>query len=171
MSVTPHTPHSEKTKMEAVQLTLAFGGNRRKVSEALGVPYKTLQYWETTPWWKKILEELKKEERLALSAKLYKIVSKSMELLDDRLEFGDYYLDQKTGQVKRKPIGARDLHVIMSTSIDQREKIERNSTTEATNENVMDKLAQLAESFKQVSNKKPTVNVTDVVFVEEPKGE
>lgn len=166
--------YSEKTKLDAVNLFIVFGGHRGKVSEALKIPYNTLRHWEKTEWWKDAYAQIKQQEGLVLSAKLHKIVLKSLEQLNERIENGDYYYDAKTGDIKRKPVGARDLHIIITDSIDKKLKLDRPQQQEQDTMNVMDKLAALAANFQKVAEaaqNKKAVQVTDVIFVDAPEKE
>lgn len=159
--------YSEKTRLEVVNLFIAFGGNRTKVALHLNIPYETLKGWEKTEWFKEAYVIIKQQENLVVSAKLHKIIMKTLGQIDERVEFGDYVFDQKNGKLLRKPVGARDLHYIMSDSIDKKLRLERPQTQEQDTINVMDKLTALAANFTALAlaqQSKPVIEVTDVVF-------
>jgi hypothetical protein len=162
--------YSHKVRLEAINLFIAFGGNRSQVGEKLHIPYETLRQWEREDWWKDSYAVIKQQENLVVSAKLHKIILASLGQLEERIEFGDFVFDQKKSTIVRKPVGARDLHTIISDSVDKKIKLERPQQAEQDVVNVMDKLAALAANFSklaQAQQSKTIVEVTDVVFAEE----
>lgn len=162
---------SDSTKVEVVKTFVALGGNLQLTAASCGIPHRTLQNWKATTWWKNLVSELKKAEKLELSAKTKTIIERSMMLLADRLENGDAFFNQKTGEVQRKPVSAKDLHTIAKDMMDRKlilDKAFEEKIVEATEGN---KLAALAERFAKLAEatleNKPKIEVTDVVFAEE----
>jgi hypothetical protein len=167
----PPKHYTDRQKIECVKTYLALGGNMTLVSKTLGIPYYTLKDWKASNWWKTLVSEYKKEEKLELSSRLTRIVGKAMEELEDRVNGGDFVLNQKTGEMVRKPIGAKDLASISNDFLDRKDILDKQTEERQdimTNE---DKLAALAERFAKLAEKalekSSTVNVTDVVFVKE----
>jgi len=72
-----------------------------------GIYRQTMQKWALTDWWKeqtaKYREELEEEYR----AQGHKIIKKAQEVILDRLENGDVYIDKK-GNQKRRPVSMRE---------------------------------------------------------------
>ena len=162
-------PWGDKQKIEAVSTYVIFGGNINQTALALQMPPTTLNKWVKSQWFKDLYDEIKQQENVELSHKLQKIVAKSLALVEDRLEKGDFFYDQKTGKVVRKEVSLRDAHEVMKSSFNMRESIEKPQAAEIEESSVNDKLAALAKQFEQfaVAQKtKPPVNVTDVVFIE-----
>lgn len=165
--------HSDATKIEVIKTYIALGGNIPLTAGATGIPFKTLDKWRCTSWWKNLVAEFKKAEKLELSAKTKSIIDRSLDLLHDRLEHGDYYYNPKTAVIERKPVNARDIHTIAKDMIDRKNILDRAFEQTAPQEANGDKLASLAERFAKLAEatlenqKKPAVNVTDVVFVKE----
>ena len=163
---------SDHVKVEVVKTFLALGGNLQLTSGATNIPYRTLNVWKATNWWKNLVNELKKAEKLELSAKTKTIIERSMELLADRLENGDAFYHPKTGEIIRKPVPAVTLHQIAKDMIDRKTILDKAFEEKIVHEAKGDKLADLAERFaklaeQSIQNKKPTVEVTDVVFGKE----
>jgi len=149
-----------------------LGGNATQTAIALQIPAETLRVWTKTQWWKDLYEEIKQEENIELSHKLQKIVARSLALVEDRLEKGDFFYDQKTGKVVRKEVSLRDAHEVMKSSFQMKESIEKPQATQMEESSVSDKLTALAKQFEQfaVAQKEKTpINVTDVMFIEESK--
>ena len=103
-------------------------------------------------------------------------MSRSLDIVEDRMEKGDIFYDQKKGEMARKDVGIRDAHSIFKDSFLVKEAIEKPNMVQVDQESVSDKLNALASQFEQFAkvnkNKKPEViQVTDVVFVEQKKDE
>lgn len=159
----------DQQKIEAVSTYVVLGGNATQTAIALQIPAETLRIWTKTQWWKDLYDEIKQQENIELSHKLQKIVTRSLALVEDRLENGDFFYDQKTGKVVRKEVSLRDAHEVMKSSFNMKESIEKPQTVALEENSINDKLAALAKQFEQFAvaqKEKPTINVTDVVFVE-----
>lgn len=160
---------SDSQKIEAVQTYLILG-SLQLTAGTLRIPYETLKAWKTSQWWKDLIAELKVQEDLQLSTRLKKILSKTIDVVEDRLEHGDFVFDQKTGQMRRKPVSMKDAMVV-STQVSQRRDalLERHLEGKSVTEDKIEKtLLTLAEKFAEIANqvtKKPaSVEVTDVLF-------
>jgi len=156
---------NDQQKIEAVQMYLICG-TMPPVSAALGINLETLNKWRYTDWWKELVNQIKAEGRVKLTGKLQKIVSKSLEVIEDRLEHGDFQYDPKTGSMVRKPISARDAARISSDFIDKSIRIESQATEAATQQAVEDRLKTIAEAFASFTNKVRKVEVEDAVQIE-----
>ena len=151
-----------------------LGGNINQTAIALQIPPETVRRWTKSAWWKELYDEVKQEDNIVLSHKLQKIVARSLALVEDRLEKGDFFYDQKTGQVVRKEVSLRDAHEVMKSSFQMRESIEKPQAAEVEEGSINDKLAALAKQFEQFAvaqKEKPPVNVTDVMFIENKETE
>lgn len=163
---------SDSVKVEVVKTYLALGANAVLTAGATNIPLRTIKQWKTQNWWKNLVIELKKAEKLELSAKTKTIIERSMELLADRLENGDAFYHPKTGEIIRKPVPAVTLHQIAKDMIDRKNILDKAFEEKIVVETKGDKLAELAERFAKlaemsIEKKKPVVEVTDVVFGKE----
>lgn len=162
---------ADSQKIEAVT-TYMILGNLKLVSGALSVPYDTLKVWKASEWWKTMESDLRVQEDLQLSNRLKKIIANSYDAVEDRLANGDFMFDQKTGEMRRKPVNMRDAHKVAVDLSDRRDvMLERHIAGESvTNDKIEQTLRNLAEQFAQIANqtKKPSVEVTvsDVIFGE-----
>jgi len=160
----------DQQKMEAVEAYIMLGGNVMQTAVALQIPRITLQQWTKTEWWKELYDEVKQQDNIVLSLRLQKIVARSLDLVEDRLEKGDIFYDQKAGMVVRKEVSLRDAHQVFKDSFLVKEQIERPNTVSLDTESIGDKLANLAAQFEKLADTqkaKPKVEVTDVIFIEE----
>jgi hypothetical protein len=137
---------SDSQKVDAVKTFVVFG-NVPAVESALGVPRKTVHYWKTQQWWKDLESEIRAGDDIELSAKLKKVIDKSVEVLGDRLDKGDFVYDQKSGELKRRPVSMRDAHVVAKDLIDKKRVLD-NKPTQITETRIEDRLAMLAQKFE-----------------------
>ena len=163
---------SDSVKIEVIKTFVALGGNLMQTAAATGVPVQTLHLWKRTDWWKNLLAELKKTEKLEMSQRTKLVIEKSLELLNDRLENGDVKINRKTGEAERVPVPAKELHTIAKDMLDRKLILDKSFEQEVVEVSKDDRLKSLAERFAALAEKalekpKPTVEVTDVIFAEE----
>lgn len=166
---------SDKQKLEAVQSYLALG-NLALTSRILGIPEVTLRVWKAQEWWKDVVEDLQRQEKIQLSNRMKKLVEASQNIVAQRLETGDPILNQKTGEIIYKPVSMKDAHKVSVDLIDRAtilEKATRDDTP--TVEGDDNKLEKLAEKFAEMAtrsiqnkmDKTRTVEVEDAVYVDQ----
>lgn len=161
------TRWSDKQKIEACTTYFMLGGNLALVGKTLNISYDTLKVWKSSNWWKELEGNIRKEERLQLSSRLKKVIDKSWDEVAERLENGDHIYNQKTGELVRKPISARDVGNIAKSATELREKLDLEEAHTVAAEHIADKLAKLAEAFSNLSKGiKAPMPAEDIVFVE-----
>lgn len=145
--------YSDKQKVEAATSYLALG-NLALVSRVLGIPEITLRVWKASDWWKNLVEEIKMQERIELSARMKRLVEASQTIVAQRLETGDPVFDQKTGKIVYKPVAMKDAHKVAVDLIDRRKDLEKLTVENTTGEKEDDKkLEKLAERFAEMATK------------------
>lgn len=158
---------SDKAKQQAAETYVILNGNIEQTAITNGIPQQTVFGWTKTQWWKDIVDELKQQDNINISMRLQKVLSKSLAVVENRLDQGDVFYDQKLGKVVRKEVSLRDAQALMRDSFVIKEQIEKPQIV-MDNQSISDKLTELANKFSEfASNKKPTIEVTDVVFIEE----
>lgn len=162
-----HAHYTEQQKLEAVKLWMVVGSNVT-VAAALGIQIDTFKRWKAQKWWKDAVEDLKHENSIRLSSRLRKIAEKSFELVEDRLENGDYIYDQKTGEMRRKPMLGKDVARIATDFVDKAIKIDSKPREEE--QVVLGRLEDLAKRFEELAQKKQPIQVTDVITVKDFNG-
>jgi hypothetical protein len=159
-------PHGEEKRLEVAKMLVAVG-NMRVVAENTGVPYRTITTWVRSDWWPQVLEQAKQEQRSELQSRLGKIANHALAVVEDRLENGEYILNNKTGELVRKPVGLRDANTAVNNVLNQFFKIEDMSGKDTkTDETVQDVLKQLAGEFAKFNRAQKTKDVVDVKFKE-----
>lgn len=161
-----HKHWSDSQKIEIVTTYLALGGNIALTAATMKIPATNIYQWRRTEWWHNIEEEIKKQERLTLSVSLKSLSDKALTAVNDRLENGDWIYNQKTGELLRKPVAMKDAHKVASEMIDKRIKIDQKDTFTVAQENIQDKLNQLAKSFSELASKKPQLIAQEIDFKE-----
>jgi len=155
--------YSDAQKLEAAKLWLVVGNNAL-VAATLNISLNTLNYWKSQKWWRELIDDLKQETNIKLSNKLRAIADKSMDLVMDRLENGDFIYDQKTGALVRKPMIGKDAARIASDFVDKAIKIDQKPREEEAA--VVGRLEDLAKRFEELAKKRTPVQVTDVITIE-----
>ena len=120
--------YSDQQRREAVTQYLLLG-NVEAVAKATHVPASTLRDWMTTAWWGTLSVEIRAEKGNELDGALTRIIHEATDQLMDRLKNGDPVLI--AGQIKRKPVSARDLALIGAITFDKR-ALCRNQPTPST---------------------------------------
>jgi hypothetical protein len=150
----PTAHWSERQKMEACT-TYLMCGNWVTTSAATGVPLDTLKKWGAAQWWKEMEEQVRRSSRLEMQGKLKRIVDKSINHLEDRLDNGDFVYDSKTGKIVRRPVQARTLSTVLSQSIDKSVLLEKLQTQPVQDqEQISSRLAKIQEEFKRFAKAK-----------------
>ena len=159
--------HSDAKRIEAVTTYLVLG-KANLVGAAIGVPEGTIRQWRTQPWWDELVQQIQTESDQELDAKLTKRIEKALDLVNDRLENGDFQYDPRTGSFIRRPVGARDGWRIASEMVDKRWIIRKIPKERGSQEAIGDILKNLAQEFATMAKKRMQV-YTEVV-VEETSG-
>lgn len=160
---------SDTQKLEAVQTYLMLG-NVCMTGRVLKIPEDTVRRWRKTTWWKEIEGELRVQDEMQLSARLKKVMEKSLDAVDERLEHGDYVYNQKTGEMRRKPVSMRDAHKVSMDLIDKRQLILNKNKPDASEEQMNDKLLKMMKQFADFAQGKLDKNNIVDVNIKETNG-
>src|SRR5262249_55697209 len=115
--MTAGSRYSDQQRREAVALYLLHG-NWRRGSELSSIPERTLNDWSIQPWFATMLTELRAEKGAELDGVYTRIIDEATAQLLDRLKNGDPYV--VGGEVRRKPVSARDLALVSAITYDKR---------------------------------------------------
>lgn len=162
--------YPDEKRVEVATLYAATG-NAEAVGELTDVPKTTIRRWTREEWFQTLLDDIRTENDQLLDAKQTQIVQNAMDQLGDRVENGDHVV-LRDGQIIRKPVGAKDLSIITSINIKDRQLLRGKPTSRTdsgANKTVEQKLLDLAESFKKIASRQPIkeLEVEDAVIVEE----
>jgi len=137
-------------------------GNLVQTSHLIGVPRATLSIWRKQPWWVEQIEDFQADDNMELDARFQKIIRKALDVVSERLDNGNFQMDQKTGRIVRIPVSMGESHRVMSDLVSRQQEIRAKKAVEhQAHETVNEKLVNLAKHFAdmalQVSGKKPQV--------------
>lgn len=158
--------YTDAKKIEVVTTYLTVG-NAPMTEAITGIPRQTIRLWKMSEWWKEIVRDLQESETIEMSAKLKKIVDKSIDATIDRLEKGDTIFNPRTGELLRVPIKVRDAIRAMDSAIDKRQILMDKPTKIVEQRTVDDRLDKLSEEFKKFANAKQIDQVAEVISYEE----
>ena len=158
--------YPDEKRIEVVSLYACIG-NPDDIASLTGVPVATIRGWRREGWFIDLLSEIKDENNEVLDAKFTEIVQRTQDLIQDRLENGDYVV-LKDGTQVRKPVSIRDLALVGAITVDKRQIIRKQPTSiqEQQVTPVVSRLEQLAETFKSLANKKELPSNQTVVDVD-----
>lgn len=144
-----------------------LNGNLKLASEVFNISYDTLSSWKKSEWWGQLVEELRASAKAKRGTKLSSIIDTSLELIQDRLENGDWIYDNKTGKPVRRPVSLRDVTQVTNNLIEKQLKMEEMADRLDTNKNtVQETLAILAKEFQKLNRNKQNKEAIDVNFKE-----
>lgn len=160
---------SDRKKIEVVTSYLALG-KAPMVEAVTGVPSQTIRIWKMQSWWKDLVREIQMSEDQELDGKLTKIIDKSIDVINDRLEHGEFILDSRSGKVKRVPVKLRDTHRVTSDLLDKRNVLRGKPTSiteRVSTEDVLKKLAQQFQEFTKFQKTRLIESDQPVEYIEE----
>lgn len=163
------TRYSEKQKREAVTL-LMLTGSPTLVERQMGISDFTLREWRRSAWWPEYEREIRNGSRMELKGNLKTIVDKSLRVVEDRLENGDWQYDQKLGKMVRVPVKAQVANVIAQGAIDRQfmiDRLQREETEAQDTEAMKDRLERLHEEFARFAKAK-TINAIPGEVIQQP---
>ena len=161
----PAAAYSWDKRLEVVSRFLLLG-NMRVVSEQTNVRYETLMAWKKEEWWPELVDQIKRTTKSKRNNSITKIIEQSIDTVQDRLDNGDFVFDQKTGQVVRKPVSARDATYISEAMMKRQDIIETQMEHSHSEDTREEQLVKLAQEFQKWAKKTSKVDVIDVVAKE-----
>lgn len=154
----------ENKKIEAVTTYLIMG-NLVATAAVVKVPHVTLKAWRHAPWWKEMEEDIRMESNQSLDTKLAKRIEKALDIVNDRLDHGDYQYDPKTGQFVRRPVNVRDGWKVANEMIDKQWLIRKQPKESTSQEAIGDILKNLAKEFSEMA--KARIHQGKIIDVQE----
>ena len=159
--------HHWKPEKKAAAVTAYIAlGNSELVEALTKIPAGTIRAWKRMEWWKELEGVLREEEHSTLDSKLRKVVEKSLDLVMDRLDNGDFVFDQKSGQCIRKPVNLKDVHKVSVETIDRREILKKFSVKAIAKPSLENHIKELAAQFEQFTKSLRRPREVDVIDVE-----
>lgn len=164
-------PYPESKKLETVTTYLALG-KVPMVEAVVGVPRATIRQWKMQPWWNEMVEQIQTESNQELDSKLSKIIEKSLDAVNERIEGGEFVIDPKTGSVKRVPVKLRDVHRVAVDLLDKRDILRQKPVERAEQAAAVDIMRKLASQFAdwaKVHIKEPKIVEGETIALHEER--
>jgi hypothetical protein len=139
--------YSDEDRRRAVAYFVVLG-DCEKVSQAVGIPARTLRDWKNSQWFSELVAEVRREKDAELDAQFNGAIHAAAEQLFDRINNGDFAI--VGGKLHRKPMAGRDLAVTAAILFDKRQLL-RNQPTIITGDSPDNKLARLAEMLQRLA--------------------
>jgi hypothetical protein len=156
-----------EVKFSVVENWLLYG-NLRLTAEMTGVGYSTIKMWKGQEWWTDLEKEILAGTRIKQSGNISKIVDKGLEVISDRLENGEVVLDQKTGELVRRPVALRDAATATSNLMQRQSILEKqiaDETITKSNQTIQEQLMFLAQEFAKFNNRSK-IGAETIEFIE-----
>lgn len=161
------TVYSPEVK-ETVLSLFVSGARLSEIGKELSIPLPTLVGWTKKEWWKDREDELKREAALQTSRKMKDVAGMALEVTRDRLVDGDYFYDQKTGETIRKKVPMREAAKVVVALQREAREVERPLAQESKDiKATLDEIRETFKSFAKQIQKRPVVQVTDVILGKE----
>jgi hypothetical protein len=142
-------------RIEVVTKYLALG-NMSLVAQLTGVNHQLCRLWKTQPWWKEMEAEIRASRTAQVDSKLSRIVDKSLEMIEDRLENGTVEV-AKDGKIFRRPANIKEItnvtQVLMGQQL-QMQKAQKEELVQQEQISVKDQLTMLAAEFARFNTLK-----------------
>lgn len=148
------TWYSQVDKVDACTLYAVYGGVA-EVSKLTKIPEATIRSWRNEPWWIEVTKQVYIESNDGLTAKISHTLDKTLELLGDRLENGDYIWNSKSEQLVRKPVDTKVLAILFDNLAIQRRLGRGESTSiKGISTTADDRLQKLSDAFEKFAKMK-----------------
>ena len=161
--------YPEKVKIEAATM-FAVTRNYEKTKELTGVAVHALKLWSEEPWWDECIAKVKKLKNDQLDAKITEVLDQGIDLIKDRFEEGEIYVDRNTKEQYRVPVKTKDAAVGISILFDKRQLLRGEATTRSESTSTEQKFLALKENFEKLAKSRqinPDSEPIEVEFQEE----
>lgn len=145
-----YNSYSDKQKYDLIAAYKA-SGSLRIASAHVGVEYETAKKWkQNAAWWPEIEEEVRLSQIHLKSKRFQNLTDQAERIVQDRLENGEHFYDQKTGDIVRVPVKLEVAHRVWKDTTEKellmQEKLDRLKKIDV-DETIQDHLVKLLESF------------------------
>ena len=152
-------------RIEVVTKWLALG-NLKLVAELTGVSYAVCNNWKMQPWWNDMVGEIKASRAAQVDSKLSRIIDKSLEMIEDRLENGTPEFNNKTGEIVRRPANIKEITGVTQTLMTQQlqqAKALKDDEVKTEQVTIKDQIAMLAAEFAKFNTKRTVEEITSAL--------
>lgn len=143
-------------------------GSLTKATQIAGVHMNTGQVWRRQKWFEQAISELKKSLDRQMDGRITKLLARTLDFLEDRIENGDTKaFSNKFGVEKvQVPVSARDLAIVTGVLFDKRAALRKDPEDDDNAESALERIADRLRQYTVKENKDP-LRDTAVVDVED----
>ena len=157
---------SNEIRLKVVEDWLELG-NLKQAAHQNSVDYGTVKNWKTSDWWKEYEDEILAQRRISVQNKIGSIVDAGLGVVQDRLENGEFFVDQD-GSVKRRPVKLRDAATAVNGLMQRQSILEKQNAGYAdkrASKTISEQLTFLAEEFAKF-NRRDKSKAQTIEYVE-----
>lgn len=149
-------------RINVVRKYLATGSVRR-TAELCNVSPDMIHRWKNQDWWDELVTELRRTQDAKTETRITTLVERALDIVEDRLINGDLVLNNKTGELIRKPVSMKDT-AKLTTDLLQRQSSLRKDQGEVKiqKETVKETLQLLASEFSRWNKRSAVLSAEDV---------
>lgn len=140
-------------KIEAATLYVVLR-DFKKVSQLTGIPHKTIELWVVEPWWSEVISRTIKLKNEELDGKITEALDKGLDIVLDRLENGEIFVDRKTGEHRRVPMSTKNTTLGIDILFDKRQLLRGEATTRSETITQEQRLIALKDQFEKLAKSK-----------------
>lgn len=134
----------EFAEQREVMTEFFLSGNLSAIARSRSIDYTSLLEMARLPWFSEEIRNLEREATAQLKVRLTKMLGKTLDQLENRLEFGDQvWRDQS---LRKVPVPARDLAAISTAIFSKKKMIEDSENGFGSNE--ARRLLNLADALR-----------------------
>lgn len=132
--------------------------NMVKICEKHNVPYATATSWKSKNWWHDFCEEILLNHKEELLARQRKIIDKTYESIEERLENGDESYIPNEGHIRTK-VKANHLATIADVTLKANQLLQGKATqiSHITIESLADKLRTITQDAIDITPESQTI--------------
>lgn len=150
-----HNTHwyPEEDKIEAATLW-AVTRDVERVHEITTIPRWAIKRWMKEPWWDNVVQQVRKEQNELLDAKLTSVISKAVDVITDRIENGEVFVDRKTKEQYRVPVNVKSASIALEVTSKERHLLRGEATSRSEAVDPDQKLQKLKDQFEKLAQSK-----------------
>jgi predicted MPP superfamily phosphohydrolase len=141
-------------RREAFVLAHFETGNARKACAVAGVHYNTAMGWLREKWFEQQTKELKRALDKKMDGRITRLLARTMDILEDRLEKGDtkVFMTKEGEHRTQVPVGMKDLAIVTGVLFDKRTALRREPEPDDTAVNALDRIADKLRQYALTGN-------------------
>ena len=142
-------------------MAMTITGESEAAGKLCNIPGRTIRWWMDQDWWPSLVQDARRRKSQELDGIFTSIIHKATSQIVDRLDNGDTVILAKTGEEKKRPVGAKDLAIITSILVDKRALGRGEATTRSDRVGTKDRINGLLNEFDEAGKKEPSKKIKE----------